>query len=187
MNCPKCGFLNPESAQRCNCGYDFISRSMQGSYSSRKDREESPRGWKRSYWPAIYDLESAKHAARQGAVAAFFCAAAAALFGILGQASRDLGGVNAWSLLEAVLIAGLGLGVWKLSRVCAVCSLALYLLERVASFLLLGVKGVRGVAMLVIIPLCFVNGIRGAMAYHRFKPRNTEIPDDASLNGTRID
>ena len=25
MQCPKCGFFNPDSAQRCDCGFDFLS------------------------------------------------------------------------------------------------------------------------------------------------------------------
>ena len=32
MNCPRCGLINPETAQRCDCGYDFISKSVQESY-----------------------------------------------------------------------------------------------------------------------------------------------------------
>ena len=32
MNCPRCGLVNPETAQRCDCGYDFISKSVQESY-----------------------------------------------------------------------------------------------------------------------------------------------------------
>jgi hypothetical protein len=29
MNCPRCGLINPGTAQRCDCGYDFISTSVQ--------------------------------------------------------------------------------------------------------------------------------------------------------------
>lgn len=25
MECPKCGLISPESAQRCDCGYDFVT------------------------------------------------------------------------------------------------------------------------------------------------------------------
>jgi hypothetical protein len=31
--CPECGLINPPDAQRCDCGYDFASRTMQQSYS----------------------------------------------------------------------------------------------------------------------------------------------------------
>jgi hypothetical protein len=32
QKCPKCGLLNPEIALRCDCGYDFESRTMQESF-----------------------------------------------------------------------------------------------------------------------------------------------------------
>ena len=32
MNCPRCGLINLGTAQRCDCGYDFISKSVQESY-----------------------------------------------------------------------------------------------------------------------------------------------------------
>ncbi|MBN9121990.1 MAG: hypothetical protein J0I06_23085 [Planctomycetes bacterium] len=36
-DCPKCGLVNPPSAQRCDCGYDFISRSVEASYLGKRD------------------------------------------------------------------------------------------------------------------------------------------------------
>jgi hypothetical protein len=32
QDCPNCGLINPPDAQRCDCGYDFASRSMRESY-----------------------------------------------------------------------------------------------------------------------------------------------------------
>ncbi len=37
-DCPKCGLINPETAQRCDCGYDFVSRTMKESYLGPKDQ-----------------------------------------------------------------------------------------------------------------------------------------------------
>src|SRR4051812_46683345 len=36
-DCPKCGLINPPSAQRCDCGYDFVSRQMEASYLGKRD------------------------------------------------------------------------------------------------------------------------------------------------------
>ena len=35
MKCPRCGLFNPESAQRCDCGYDFETRSVDKAYFSQ--------------------------------------------------------------------------------------------------------------------------------------------------------
>ena len=32
MNCPRCGLINPGTGQRCDCGYDFMSKSLSESY-----------------------------------------------------------------------------------------------------------------------------------------------------------
>jgi hypothetical protein len=37
MDCPKCGLVNPASALRCDCGYDFPSEKMQTPYLSASD------------------------------------------------------------------------------------------------------------------------------------------------------
>jgi len=36
MECPRCGLINPESTQRCDCGYDFISSTVEKSYFEQK-------------------------------------------------------------------------------------------------------------------------------------------------------
>ncbi len=28
MRCPSCGLINPKTAQRCDCGYDFADQRM---------------------------------------------------------------------------------------------------------------------------------------------------------------
>lgn len=32
MECPECRLLNPPTAQRCDCGYDFQTQKMEASY-----------------------------------------------------------------------------------------------------------------------------------------------------------
>jgi hypothetical protein len=40
-DCPKCGLVNPPEALRCDCGYDFATRQMQGSYLDSKSRSSA--------------------------------------------------------------------------------------------------------------------------------------------------
>ncbi len=37
-NCPKCGLANPDSAQRCDCGFDFESYRVEKSYVNPSDK-----------------------------------------------------------------------------------------------------------------------------------------------------
>lgn len=32
MNCPRCGLVNPAEAQRCDCGWDFQSHTVETAY-----------------------------------------------------------------------------------------------------------------------------------------------------------
>ena len=32
MECPRCGLINPDSAQRCDCGYDFQTQTVERPY-----------------------------------------------------------------------------------------------------------------------------------------------------------
>jgi hypothetical protein len=43
MNCPRCGLINPGTAQRCDCGYDFISKSLKRSYATSTPNSSSSR------------------------------------------------------------------------------------------------------------------------------------------------
>ena len=38
MKCPNCGLENPESAIRCDCGYDFASKEAKESYVYKAER-----------------------------------------------------------------------------------------------------------------------------------------------------
>jgi hypothetical protein len=34
MRCPRCGLINPSSAKRCDCGYDFQTQSVEQPYKA---------------------------------------------------------------------------------------------------------------------------------------------------------
>src|ERR1700743_120288 len=40
-DCPKCRLVNPDTAERCDCGYDFPSGTMRDSYLINKGRRRT--------------------------------------------------------------------------------------------------------------------------------------------------
>jgi hypothetical protein len=42
MDCPKCKLVNPPTAKRCDCGYDFETRTVQEPYLTARDKQLSP-------------------------------------------------------------------------------------------------------------------------------------------------
>jgi hypothetical protein len=181
MNCPKCGLLNSESALRCDCGYDFQTKTMQPSYLE-SGKTGGKKTWWQTYWPTIIDEKSAMVAARNGATAAFTVAAITgslatlALFDILNL-------LDPTAFLDAALFFAVGLGVRiKYSRIAAVSGLLLYLLEVADRIVNPSVKTSSPVGVLTIMfILFFISGVRGTFGYQRFR-KTPNTPTD--LNAT---
>jgi len=44
VKCPKCGLINPDSALRCDCGFDFATGRVKQSYLSQSQPSQPPEG-----------------------------------------------------------------------------------------------------------------------------------------------
>lgn len=55
-DCPKCGLVNPPSAVRCDCGYDFVSKTVEQSYATTGGKTAWPDGCSRLLGYALLAL-----------------------------------------------------------------------------------------------------------------------------------
>ncbi len=79
MKCPKCGLINPESAIRCDCGYDFESKSIKSSYLSTKEQQQIKEAQKGDLYAA------AKIGINKGVVGGIIMISIAAIMFIVGK------------------------------------------------------------------------------------------------------
>jgi hypothetical protein len=56
MKCPNCGLINPDSALRCDCGYDFEDKKIKQKYISDKGKRKGFLNYK------ITNLQTAEQA-----------------------------------------------------------------------------------------------------------------------------
>jgi hypothetical protein len=131
-------------------------------------------------WPTLDDAESAKKAARQGALFALFIGVGTATIATLnlkGVTYNFLGLSTDASFLHAAVFLILALFIFRFSRVAAILALALYVFERVDLFqrAYQTAGPARGQSFFIILlsPL-FVNAVRGTFAYRHLVDENPE-------------
>jgi hypothetical protein len=155
--CPDCGRAWAKSTRACACGYAFLPVPA-----------ESQQEWRVSYWPAIYDLDSAKKTARIGAHVCFLMAGLTGLLAVLSllNIARI---INASSLIDAIMVMSFGFLILRMSRIAAISALVHFLAGRIYAGLAYGLDAALGVFSILLL-LGFISGVRGTFAYHRYAP-----------------
>jgi hypothetical protein len=101
-----------------------------------------------------------------------------ALIAILSIVYRQpILGLDAWGLIDAVIFAWMAWRISKASRAWAIVGLLMYLLE-VGYKLVTNPSGALGVLTIIFI-LTYINAIRGAFAYHRFRRAENQLAPPA--------
>jgi Zn-dependent protease len=134
------------------------------------------------YWPTIEDESSAEQATKAAVGVSGFIAALTALLAVLSIFyHKPILGLDGLGLIDAAIFALIAWRISKLSRAWAVVGLLMYLLE-VGYKLATNPSGALGVLTIIFI-LTYINAIRGAFAYHRFrKTESSQIAPPAPLD-----
>jgi hypothetical protein len=124
------------------------------------------------WWlPAVSDEESAKKAARYGAIAAFFQAAVTGIFAVI-SISTPLNYMRPNGILDALIFAFCGFMIqWKVSRIAAVGATVLYIADIIYGVIQEGRVRVGGVLWAVILLWAFISSILGTFAHHAHQER----------------
>jgi hypothetical protein len=129
------------------------------------------------FWSKIDTLELAQEAAKGGFAAAMFCAAVTAVLAIAGYFGFSLiPGLGLFALIDAAIFAGLGWGIYRYSRVCAVLALLFYCAEQFNN--VVSLSAVNAV-LLVLFLVFYWRAVRGTFAYHRIKKSAADVRADA--------
>ena len=128
-------------------------------------------------WPVIDGVQAARWAVKQGLFAAVFCSCATVVFAVWAHYSAEVAettGLNLLALLDAAIFAAIAVGMYFNSRLAAVAGLLLYVVERVGMW---RVTKASNLVLIVILTLCYVAGVRGTFALHRFRREAKRAPN----------
>ena len=84
----------------------------------------------------------------------------------IGMAGNTQFGLDAWSLIDVALVAGLTYGVHRRSRACAVILLVLFVAGRIMFMVQSGTP--NGVLVAIVIAYYLARGVQGTLQYHAF-------------------
>jgi hypothetical protein len=130
----------------------------------------------------IDDADDARQAARKAGIAGFVSVAITVLFigiALAGATDGPFALLNAWSLLEAAVLAGLAWGTYRANRFAAVGLLVVYVVEQ--ALIRVSTGSASGLVLTAVFVFLFVQGVRGTLFLHREEQRDELEQQVASL------
>jgi hypothetical protein len=119
------------------------------------------------YWPDVSELDGAKDATQVG----MWCAVAVAGFTVISVFLPFVFFIGVpksapATLADGVVFGAIAYGISRYSRFAAVAGFVLFLLEKIYTYVVTGtILGVGVVGVILLIG--FLNGVRGAFAFHK--------------------
>lgn len=142
--------------------------------------QQSRQSFQHWFFPPIVTKADARKVANQGFWAAIFVAGITVVFATIASTLGPIEDVpiDAFAFIDAGIFVAISLGIRKCSRVAAVAALALYWLNRIYLWSVVGFEASQasGLWMAVLLTISFINGIRGTFAYHRLSKQ--PVSDD---------
>lgn len=127
---------------------------------------QAPVRW---YWPTFGNVADAEQASNQGMWAAVFCAAVTTIMATVSLfAAHGVMGINPSAYVDAVLFALIAWRIRARSKAFAIAGLCLFVIEKIYQVATHPETLGMGIFLAVILLLCFISGVRGTFAYHRF-------------------
>jgi hypothetical protein len=116
-------------------------------------------------WPDLTTVDVAKQSCKHAAVAAFIVAGITGIVAAIAVAGTVvIPGIDAWAFVDAGVFALLGFFVMRCSRIAAVITLLVFVVERL---MMLASGGIAGLPVALILIVYLIGGVRGSFAYHR--------------------
>ncbi len=182
-----CGSPQPDSKVHCHtCGTSKGMGSASQVYRAPAEVHTPIHTYSKSksdasdwFWPKITGLESARRAARQGVWAAMITVVTTSVFVILAHLGVPIFDIGIEALVDAALFLIIAWGIHRMSRTAAVGGLGLYLLEQIHMW---SEHGPKGLPLVAILALMYINAIRGAFQYHKILHSRLNIRNVFILN-----
>jgi hypothetical protein len=86
--------------------------------------------------------------------------------------------MSPWALIDAVIFAGFGWGIFRQSRTAAIGALLLFVVEKGSLWM---DNGIPPNALSLVVVFALINAIRGTIAFHRCAPK----PESTDILGTQ--
>ncbi|WP_266170551.1 hypothetical protein [Dyella subtropica] len=123
----------------------------------------------RWYWPTFGNVADAVQASNQGMWAAVFCAVVTAIMATVSIfTAAGIAGIHPSAYLDAVLFAVIAWRIHARSKGFAIAGLCLFVIEKIFQIVTQPESMRFGIFLGIILLLCFISGVRGNFAYHRF-------------------
>src|SRR5215469_14697283 len=123
------------------------------------------------FWPDVSNPDEAKKACKVAMWCAIFVAGVTTLFSLLamsGALKMNNIPVDGSALIDAALFACIAFGLSRYSRFAGVAGFVLFLIERIYMLSKAG-PAAGGLFFGIFLLLGFLNGMRGALAYHKLQ------------------